>query len=204
MTTMGGSPIPLIAFTADATPMTRERCLEAGMAACLAKPVEPEQLLSLIDEVVQNARGAKTEPPAPPVNSRVTEIASHPRFRGPAQPAVEIEALARLRSLGGEAFLIEVCDLFRGEASTALRELRAAAKDADATRFRTHAHALRSVAANVGARNLSEVCLPAQNISAQELRKNGANWLDQVEAELARIDLALADYCTVRDAQAKS
>jgi two-component system, sensor histidine kinase RpfC len=203
MTCMGATPVPLIALTADATAVTRERCLEAGMAACLVKPVEPARLLATIDEVLQKARGTKLQREQVTSNPRVTEISSHPRFRSNLSPAADVEILDRLRNLGGDAFLSEVCDLFRSEAQATMQELHAAAKQADVPSFRAHAHALRSVAANVGARQLYEICQPAQNISSMELRQGSHEWLEQVGAELRRVDIVLADYCAGRGAQSR-
>ena len=62
-------------------------------------------------------------------------------------------------------------------------------------RLSRQAHALRSVAANIGARRLFEICMPAQSTSAMELRQHSAAWLEQVEAELGRVETALAAYC---------
>lgn len=201
MTTPGNTAIPLIALTADATSATRARCLEAGMAACLVKPIEPLQLLAMIDEVIQQSRGTQARPEAASPNPRVTEIAAHPRFRGNLASPVDLEVLARLRSLGGEAFVAEVCALFRSEASTSMLELRAAAEQGDVPRFRTNTHALRSVAANVGARQLCEICLPFQSASAVGLRQSSTAWLAQIEAELGRVNSALTNYCKSPSAQ---
>jgi len=201
MTTPGNTAIPLIALTADATPATRELCLEAGMAACLVKPIEPAQLLAMIDEAIQQSRGTQAQPKAPSPNPRVTEIATHPRFRGNLVSPVDLEVLARLRNLGGEAFVTEVCALFQSEASTSMLELRAAAALGDVPRFRANAHALRSVAANVGARQLYEICLPFQSTSAVELRQSATAWLAQISAELERVEAALTHYCKGQSAQ---
>jgi two-component system, sensor histidine kinase RpfC len=199
MTVIGSAAIPLIALTADATPATRERCLEAGMAACMVKPTEPTQLIAIIDEMIGKARSTAAQLKAL-ANSRVTEIATHTRFRSDLPPAVEADVLARLRGLGGEAFVIEVVDIFRGEARAALRELHAAAGQGDVPGFRAQAHALRSVGANIGARRLSEISLPFQSTSATEMREHSSAWLEQIEAELNRVEMALSEYCSGWDA----
>lgn len=199
MTAGGGEGVPLIALTADATAATRKHCLEAGMAACLVKPVEPAGLIAKLDEVVGKARsGAGTADP------RVTEIAEHPRFRAsqpPVTEAVDSEVLAGLLALGGGGFVTDVMDIFRGEARAMLTEMRTAATLGDVQGFRTHAHALRSVSANVGARQLFDLCKPFQAASASELRLRSPIWLEQIETELARVESALTDYSRGRGGQ---
>ena len=64
---VGQTGIPLIALTADATPKTRELCLQAGMDACAVKPVEPEALLTLVEETV---RGFHATAEAPEMRAR--------------------------------------------------------------------------------------------------------------------------------------
>jgi two-component system sensor histidine kinase RpfC len=201
MSVPGTDAIPVIAFTADATAETRERCLDAGMAACLVKPVEPVHLISLLNEVVAAARSGQPKQPAA-ADPRVTAIAAHPRFRGNAVPALDAEVLARLRALGGESFVVEVTDLFRDEARSALLQLRAAVRNGDVASFRANAHALRSVGANVGARPLGEICLPLQTISAVGLEQGSKLFLEQIEAELNRVEMSLAEYRSDRDIQA--
>jgi HPt (histidine-containing phosphotransfer) domain-containing protein len=149
---------------------------------------------------VATARGAG--PSAPVIaDPRVTDIAAHPRFRSNAAPALDAEVLGRLRALGGEAFVEEVTDLFREEARNALAQLRSAVSSGDVASFRANAHALRSVGANVGARSLGEICLPLQTISAVGLERGSKAWLEQIEAELNRVEASLAEYRSSRDMQ---
>jgi two-component system sensor histidine kinase RpfC len=195
MTTPGHATVPLIALTADATPATRESCLSAGMAACLVKPIEPLKLLETIDELVHKSREGQPKERKHNPHPHVIAIAAHPRFRGNNISPVDFEVLGRLSELGGEAFLVEVCDLFRTEVRTAMLELQAAAAAKDVARFRSHAHALRSVGANVGAHHLCEICRPFQSASANELMECSTAWLTQITEELARVDTALTNYC---------
>jgi two-component system sensor histidine kinase RpfC len=195
--------IPLIALTADATTATRDSCLAAGMAACLVKPIEPQKLLEMIDEIVVKARDGQLPQAVASADSRVVAIAAHPRFRGNLVSPVNLDVLTRLHKLGGTAFLFEVCTLFRDEAHATMLELDSAAKLGDVSRFRTNAHALRSVAANVGAQYLCDICRPFQSASASELLQNAKSWLALIAEELARVDDALTHYCDSPSSQSQ-
>lgn len=47
-----GERVPVLGLTADGTAETAERCLAAGMAACLVKPLRPPALLEALDRAL--------------------------------------------------------------------------------------------------------------------------------------------------------
>jgi signal transduction histidine kinase/DNA-binding response OmpR family regulator len=48
-----GAHIPIIAMTANAMPGDREECLESGLDAYIAKPIQPHRLFILIEQLLQ-------------------------------------------------------------------------------------------------------------------------------------------------------
>ena len=47
----GARSVPIVAMTAHAMQGDREKCLEAGMDAYVSKPIRPEELFEIIDQV---------------------------------------------------------------------------------------------------------------------------------------------------------
>ncbi|MCK4839254.1 MAG: response regulator, partial [Desulfobulbaceae bacterium] len=47
-----GLRIPIIAMTAQAMPGDREKCLESGMDGYITKPFQPEEIFSVLDEII--------------------------------------------------------------------------------------------------------------------------------------------------------
>ena len=61
---LGMPRIPIVALTADATAEASARCEEAGMDACVTKPIEPARLIEMIESLVADeAAGTETAPP---------------------------------------------------------------------------------------------------------------------------------------------
>jgi two-component system sensor histidine kinase RpfC len=178
----GGTRLPILGLTADATGQAEARCREAGMDGCLTKPITPKALLAALDRL----RPAPAPAPAP-----VAEIALHPRFRPGTPPALDEQALAGLRALGGAEFLAEIASDFVAEAGEAMRRLSAAARGRDAADFRIQAHALGSMASNLGAQGLRAACARAQKLDGPAFAVRARAEAETIAAELARVQAAL-------------
>jgi two-component system sensor histidine kinase RpfC len=95
-----------------------------------------------------------------------------------------------LESLGGGDFLAGLVQDFLRDAEESLRALEAAAGRGDVSRFRAEAHALRSSAANIGAKSVWSACRAAETLPAAELRHAGPQKADAVKSELERVRAA--------------
>jgi PAS domain S-box-containing protein len=133
-----GRHVPIVALTAHAMKGDRERCLEAGMDAYLAKPVQGPQLFRAIAEVVPVGRDSH------PVQAW-TGWESRPTGAG----APDRQAL--LARLGGDEDLLgEVVGLLLDESPRLLAEAEAAVAAGDAGRLERTAHRLKGAIRNFG------------------------------------------------------
>ena len=177
----------LAALTADATPEAERRCLDAGMIACITKPVEARQLVAWLDAF------ARDRSPTPKAAEEIAEA------RAPEPAAIEPQpiddvALNDLKSLGGDEFVSEIVDQFLADAANVLKSLHVAVADGDVQKFRDEAHALRSCAANVGAQKVYKLCLEWRAIDARELAIEGEIRIRRLEQEFERAREALAMF----------
>ena len=174
--------VPIVALTADATAGVAARCAEAGMDACLTKPIEPETLFAAIDDIL----GGNTP------MARRQVLPDNVRALPQSSPAsVDMRVLDRLELLGGSDFLIELIDDFLSDVETIADELQTAAQKADSLQFRGSAHALRSAAANIGAAGLATLCVEWQGIGTADLIARRDGYVRKLAAELERLRPAL-------------
>jgi len=186
------SELPLIALAADASAATDARCREAGFDAALMKPADAPQLLAAID-AARAARAAIVRAPAAE-SPDVTPISSHPRFLGEGAEIVREATIDSLRGLGGNEFVAEVVETFRNDANRLIARLRHAAQRSDLAQFAELAHSLRSGAANIGGIRLCQTLTALEDLSHQELRQAGMAYVEKIESELSRLDLALEPF----------
>lgn len=182
---LGQPHLPILALTADATEESARRCAEAGMDGHVIKPVQPEELLRIVEANARPPRGGAAGAAAP-----VADIASHPRFRM-TSPALDAETLENLRSLGGEEFVDGLARDFLSDAAQLIESISAAAIAGDASRFHAEAHALRSSAANIGAAALCRLCEEWRKMGREALMREGAELALRARAELERTRRAL-------------
>jgi two-component system sensor histidine kinase RpfC len=202
---LGQRHVPIIGLTADASPATAERCREAGMDACLTKPVEPARLSEVV-EAHGRPRGGDAAPAAAAPSTEsdrvVAAIASHPGFRRAAPPPLDGQVLASLETLGGGEFVAGLVRDFLRDGEQSLRALEAAAGAGDVSRFRAEAHALRSSAANIGAKGVWGACRAAEALPAAEVRTAGPHQAGAVGSELGRVRSAWGTLAGTKDADA--
>ena len=194
---LGQRHVPIIGLTADASPATAERCRDAGMDACLTKPVEPARLAEVIEAHGRPNSAGGMAALAPP--ARVAAITSHPGFRRAAPPPLDPQVLASLEALGGGDFLAGLVQDFLRDAEQSLRALEAAANENDVSRFRAEAHALRSSAANIGAKAVWGACRAAEVLPAAEVPAAGPRQAGAVRSELDRVRAAWGTLAGTKD-----
>ncbi|GAB4353604.1 MAG: hypothetical protein Kow006_18840 [Gammaproteobacteria bacterium] len=169
--------IPIVALTANASEGDVQRCRDAGMDGFLAKPLEFAALKDELDRRLTGASGATGE---------AYEAEAVAEKTGEA--VLDESRLAELRALLEEAELVELLEVFESDARATVEQLQVLDPE-DCETAAALAHKLKSSAANVGARELSEL---ARRIEA-EGRENRCDGLRQQVAALPDVALRTFD-----------
>ncbi len=129
--TQTGGHVPIIAMTANAMLGDRERCLAVGMDDYVGKPVQSPDVLSILHKwtplPVDTPTQLETAASAAALPWRTLEAERLP-------PALDAEAFAALKDLGGEeddAFLHDIIAQFIQDAAAHLATLRTAIDTSD-------------------------------------------------------------------------
>jgi two-component system sensor histidine kinase RpfC len=171
--------IPVIALSADATPDTRKACVDAGVDAYLTKPTTQAVLLAAVGRLI-----APSEPRYLLAGPKVTDLSSHPLFQPSPTPTVNGHTVESLLALGGPECLYELLEDFMRDALPLIDAMQASAEAGDYVQFRNDRHALRSGAANLGARVVMNLCQPGP-IDRGDLADKGIPFCDRLRREIA-------------------
>ncbi|MCC2099101.1 MAG: Hpt domain-containing protein [Hyphomicrobiales bacterium] len=110
-----------------------------------------------------------------------------PSFQTGATCQFDENAMQDLVELGGADFAAEIVDQFVTDGARLLKDISSAVAASDGASFREHAHALRSCAANVGARGIYNLCMEWRQASSSQISADGAEYSRELEREFFAI-----------------
>ncbi len=125
---------PIVAMTAEALKGDRERCIAVGMDDYLAKPIQANSLLAILEQYLVTG----DEPESVPVKEKV---------------GIESVDLNRLKEVAGNdpVFEKELIHLFLEECELRLTSIQNALQQKNAEILHTEAHTLKGASGNIGA-----------------------------------------------------
>lgn len=166
--------IPVVAMTANANRADQQRCLEAGMADFITKPIRPQTLYLRLRAVIDR-------PATVPW-----------RVAGRMSPQVDAQALAGY--VGDDpAALTRYRQMFLDVGARQLVEARAACAARDGRRLAAVGHRLKSSARLVGATSFAELCQRLEQAGAAPDLAGAERLVDEMTVMLEQIREELAE-----------
>jgi two-component system sensor histidine kinase RpfC len=188
----GRQHLPIIGVTADATPETEQRCLNAGMDMRITKPVDAKLLLAAIEQHCSGNPGLEDA-----VNSAINDasevVVSFSGEKIGASGAIDPVQMDYLFSIGDTAFVQSMIEGFFEDVEQIIEPLRTSVETGDVTQFRFYAHALKSSGNNMGAKKLASYCARMEKISEPDFAQHRRAYLARIEEDLTQAVSALRD-----------
>ena len=177
---VSGNHVPIIAMTAGARREDRERCMDVGMDDYLAKPINMDALLTLVDSSVKgSSRGTLS-----------TSIGNY----SDAEPTIDPLFLDELR-VPGEAskqdLLGDLVGQFLLDTDSLLAQLRRALDADDAPVMARIAHNIKGSAGQLGARRLTSSCARLESSASEGHLADARSELQEMEANYLALRSAL-------------
>ena len=172
-----GRHIPIIATTASAMKEDKDRCLEVGMDAYLAKPIDKNALFETMETLV----GA-LQPPQP-AGDRVRP--ANPVF----DPAVALESLD-----GDFDLLREIVGISLTQFTKHIQNIRDGVEKQDPKLLERAAHALKGTAANLLATGVVDAASRLEEMGRGASFAGSAEALQMVETETSKLQQALEEF----------
>ncbi len=172
---VGGSKLPIIILSADATPKAKQESLDAGADEFVTKPITSAMLLSTIERVIAGT-SARLEPHSPSARAKVPSSSS-------LAVLVDTDRIQALRRIarGDTKFLDKYVTAAFSELEQAIFDLRKATVDGNSRAARDALHIIEGTGGSIGAVALVASCKSMRSI----LGRNPTNDFASALAELS-------------------
>ncbi|MFT5366046.1 MAG: signal transduction histidine kinase/DNA-binding response OmpR family regulator [Candidatus Latescibacterota bacterium] len=186
--------LPILAMTANAMSIDREKCIEAGMNDHIAKPIDPDDLLGkLLKWVPARADAQVLEVEVTPSPESVSPGSTQNGMPDPLQAVAGLDTLVGMRNVGNNREFYErlLRQFTTGSESRAVQVVRDHMASDDRASAERAVHSLKGVAGTLG---VAELQARAQVLeTAISLDADIEPHLASVDEELSRLIVALQE-----------
>ncbi len=174
--------LPIIAMTAHAMQTEIQQCFDTGMNDCVTKPVDPDQLKSVI------TRWIKTSPESP---QAITEDTTPVQYEGEgiideSIPGIDVPAALK-RLMGNRSLFEKLLRDFAVNNSDVIEKIRSEINQGDFNAAQHLVHTLKGTAGNLSIVEVFKISQELENSFRQGDGQNSISHLDKLEKVLEPI-----------------
>jgi len=180
----GMGNIPIVAMTAHAMKEDRERCLAAGMDDYLSKPVNAEELFTVIEKLADTLRAKENK------GEKMV-----PASKDNVPIAKDIFDLPKTLEVvdGDKDFFKEIVGLFLENLPDSIAQIREAIANSDSNALDKAAHSLKGSVGNFGAKRAFEAAYRLEIIGREGRLAETDAALSKLEKELKDLEAAMKE-----------
>nr|MDJ0806210.1 response regulator [Gammaproteobacteria bacterium] len=186
-----GRHIPIIALTANNSTADRNRCLSCGMDAFLSKPLNRNEIISVLDNWLDNHTNS---PVATSVDPEIpTETNGNPDSN---EIIIDPSTINSLKEMMGEAFE-ELIPAYNQSIEDLLEEMKTAFLQGDSEHLVRIFHSIKSAANNVGAIQLAKLGSILEKRAITTDSTDLESLASQLRIEFAKTQVELANLTSL-------
>ena len=182
-----GIKTPIVALTANALKGDREKCISAGCDDYLPKPIDRQQLMEKILKYLpqenQNLNG--TAEHSSPATEQAAEQTQLNESIVPNEGIIDWDQL--INRLGDEELIKEVVSIFLEDNKERFDKLCEAVKSKNSSEIKFYAHAIKGIAINIGAKQLSDIACRLECADMQNNTREATLLFDKLKTELEKV-----------------
>jgi two-component system sensor histidine kinase RpfC len=180
----GRASVPIILFSADVTPEAIQEATDAGVDVFLPKPVEASRLYATIEQLA-GKRSRET--------ARVVQVIAPSRLAH--TPLLNTKTLRDLEQMSPDPqFVHQLVKMFGEDSAQLLMKIEETLVHHRHEEFKTHIHALKGSALNLGAERLFGHCTTLGALDYREINASAGSLAAETRALVTQTQAALADY----------
>lgn len=186
---------PMIMFSADVTNETIEQCEFAGIDKFLPKPINVDEFLEALEELVEKFNKYR-KPQSIPAQKWKPAVVPQPTSE---VNLINVATLIELEKLSQNAdFVGSLISAFKTDTTVTIKQLDNAVRMNQFSEFSEHVHALKGSAISLGAIALRQACLRLETKPRAELIESGAAFLEEIRILHSSTCAALDEYMSSR------
>jgi two-component system sensor histidine kinase/response regulator len=193
--------MPIVAMTANAMEQDRRKCMEAGMNDFLIKPIDPQDMWSILVRWVRPRRAAPKAATLPQAQPVAAIQGSAPAGDGLPHGIAGLDtALGLSRMMGKKPLYLAMLRRYAVGQQDVVRDIRQALAAGDIATAERLAHTTKAVSGNVGAIVIQERATALEAaLRAGQGAQQAAPLLAELEAPMRELLSALGAHLALRD-----